>query len=193
MNRSKGKRANTHREQLFEDLVYVLMSVIIAYLAVRIGIVNGVVGMLDGYAVLGIFVSGMFFTSIFTTAPAIVLLGGFAQQNSLFAVIMIGAVGAAIGDYFIFRFMRDRVADDVEYVVHATHEERLFSVFHKRIFRWFVPFIGALVIASPFPDEIGIAMLGLSKTKSRNFFFISLLCNAVGIAIIGLVAGNVTL
>jgi len=176
-----------HNKQILQDIVFVLISVTIATVAAKTGLITEIVRFFGGFPILGIFFAGLFFTSIFTTAPAIVLLGGFLMREDLLLVILVGALGAVIGDYFIFRFMRDRVADDIEYVIHATHEEKYISIFKKRIFRWMVPFIGALIIASPLPDELGIAMLGLSKTKSWNFVIISYFFNALGIALIGIV------
>jgi membrane protein YqaA with SNARE-associated domain len=176
------------RRQLTEDVIYILLSIAVSFIAVKTGFVNGAVGALGDYAIVGIFIGGIFFTSIFTTVPAIALLGGFALNSDIFVLIFVGALGATLGNYLIFCFMKDRIADDVEFIAHVTHEEKLFSIFKKRIFRWIVPFIGALIIASPFPDELGVAMLGLSKTKSTNFIIIAFLFSAVGIAIIGIVA-----
>jgi len=59
---------------------------------------------------------------------------------------------------------------------------------HLRLFRWSMVLFGALVIASPLPDEIGLAMMGLSKVKTLLFIPISFSLNAFGILIIGLIA-----
>jgi len=177
----------SHKKQIFQDVLYILLSVLVAYIAIRIGFVGELVGYFNGCSAGGIFLAGLFFTSVFTTVPAMVLLSAFASNSDLVTVVLVGALGAAIGDYLIFHFIRDRVALDVEYILRATHKEKLKLIFHKRIFRWFVPLIGAIIIASPLPDELGIAMLGISKTKSRNFIFISYIFNVIGIMIIALV------
>ena len=57
-----------------------------------------------------------------------------------------------------------------------------------RIFRWLIAFLGALIIASPLPDELGLTMMGFSKIKTSLFIPISFLLNSLGILIIGLIA-----
>ena len=51
-----------------------------------------------------------------------------------------------------------------------------------------MPVLGTLVIASPLPDELGVAMLGLAKTDKKSFLIISYLGNFLGILAIGGVA-----
>ena len=47
-----------------------------------------------------------------------------------------------------------------------------------------VPLLGALIIASPFPDEIGLLMFGVSKLKYRELLVITYLLNTAGILLI---------
>ena len=44
--------------------------------------------------------------------------------------------------------------------------------------------IGAIIIASPFPDEIGVSLMGISKMKTYQFILISFLLNAIGIFLV---------
>ena len=48
--------------------------------------------------------------------------------------------------------------------------------------------MGGLIIASPFPDELGIGLLGFSKMRTRWFVLLSFTFNFIGIFLIGLVA-----
>jgi hypothetical protein len=57
-----------------------------------------------------------------------------------------------------------------------------------RVFRAVMPFLGALIIASPLPDELGLVFLGISKLKTRYFLPLSFVLNFFGILIIGLIA-----
>ena len=54
--------------------------------------------------------------------------------------------------------------------------------------RWFLMGVGALIIALPLPDEIGLVMMGLSRMKARHLIPISFVLNSLGIALVGLVA-----
>lgn len=142
---------------------------------------------------IGFFVAGMFFTSAFTTAPAIVLLGEFAQHNNILTVALLGGIGAVVGDFILFTFVKDRVSIDLKYIFELSRGrnpliKRLSAVFHARLFRFFAPFVGGLIIASPLPDELGVTILGLSKMNNKVFLLISLCFNIIGIYVIGSVA-----
>lgn len=145
--------------------------------------------MTAGRELWGSFFAGLFFTSVFTTAPAMVTLGQIAAANSLYATAFLGALGAATGDLIIFRFFRDRFGRHVmELLRHQGAGKRLRALLHLRFFRWFLLMLGGLIIASPLPDELGISFLGLSRSRGTTFLLISFLANFLGILAIGLVA-----
>jgi len=169
------------------DLGIIALSVVIAIVLVKTGALKSLLASAKEIQFIGSFVAGMFFTSIFTIAPAIVALVEIFQINSLFSVAIFGGLGALVGDLIIFRFVKESLSEDVSYLIQKTKSERFFSIFHLKIFRWLIPFIGALVVASPLPDELGIAMMGLSKMKTSFFIPLSFLLNSFGILIIGLI------
>lgn len=177
------------RRHLIVDLFIIATSVLIAILLVKSGIIVWILSG-AGYAkFIGSFIAGIFFTSAFTTAPAAAAFVELSQFNSIIIMAALGGLGALFGDLVIFRFVKDRFAEDVKYLLSLSGWRRLdFIIFHRRLFRWISVFLGALVIASPLPDEIGIAILGISKIKIRNFIIISYLLNTIGILIIGLLA-----
>ena len=137
---------------------------------------------------IGSFIAGILFVSVFTVAPATVALGEIARVNSLIITAVIGGLGALAGDLIIFRFVRGRISQDFSYLVKISKSERLVLIFKLKLFKWLIPFIGALIVASPLPDEIGLAMLGLSRMKTSVFILSSFLLNSIGILIIGLIA-----
>ncbi len=192
MSKSTPKRSaktNTERKRQFLiDMVLLAASISFAIWFAETGLTHKVVGYFSAFPLLGIFIAGMFFTSVFTTAPAIVLLGDFAQTTSLPTLAIVGALGAMVGDYVLFRFVKGHVSDDIDYLLSFGRKNRFSAIFKTRLFRYFVPFIGALIIASPFPDEIGITMMGVSKMSSRAFFIITLAMNILGVGIIGWLA-----
>ncbi len=183
---------NKQTKHLSYDLLIVTVSIVCAIFLVEEGFVSSVVTSLGNLGWLGIIIAGSFFTSIFTTAPAIAILGTFAMTTSLPELVILGAFGAMCGDYIIFRFVKDRVSGDFNYILSFAKGNRLAAIFRTKLFRFFVPFIGALIIASPFPDEIGVAMIGASKVRGRVFFCLSFVANALGILVIWLAARAVT-
>lgn len=137
------------------------------------------------------FIAGMFFTSVFTTVPAIAALGEITQlSQSLLLVAIFGGLGALCGDLIIFRFMRDRFGEDILRLVRNSGNGKLRSIVRLKSFRWPTFFLGALVIASPLPDELGLTMMGFSKTKTSLFIPVSFVFKFLGILVIGFVAKN---
>ncbi|MFA6601845.1 MAG: hypothetical protein WCT02_03230 [Candidatus Paceibacterota bacterium] len=173
------------------DVVIVTFSIILAITLSKMGIVHNLVAGLGEYKYIGALVSGFFFTSAFTTPASIALLSEFSQTMPPIILGVMGGFGAMLGDYILFRFMRDRVADDLAFLLSSARKRRFALMFKTRLFHFLLPFIGALIIISPFPDELGITLLGFSKLKSKTFLMISFIMNAVGIAIIGFIAMKV--
>ena len=157
---------NNHGNNLVRDLALVILSVFIAIILAKTGALKDLITSTQEVRFIGSFISGILFVSVFTAAPATVALGEIAQSNSVITVAIIGGLGALIGDFIIFRFVKDRVSQHFSYLIKVSKSERFFSIFKLRLFRWIIPFVGALIIASPLPDEIGVAMLALSKMKN---------------------------
>ena len=165
-----------------------MLSILIAIILAKTGALQDLITSTQEVKFVGSFIAGILFVSVFTVAPATIALGEIAQSNSAITVAIIGGLGALIGDLIIFRFVRDRVSQHLFYLIKISKSERLFSIFKLRLFRWIIPFVGALIIASPLPDEIGVSMLGLSKMKNSYFILLSFILNSAGILIIGLIA-----
>lgn len=125
---------------------------------------------------------------MFTIAPATVILGELAQELPLAGVTILGGVGAACGDFILFRFVRDRIAQDLAYVRTLPQAHQRHAILRSHIPRFVWPLLGALIIASPLPDELGILLMGLSRMNARTFFPISIVLNSLGILLIGLAA-----
>src|SRR3989338_5890405 len=164
---------NNNKYNLIKDTSIIALSVLIAIILVKAEVLVSILASSKELELFGSFIAGMFFTSIFTVAPATVVLAEIAQVNSIFWVALFGGVGAMIGDLIIFRFVKNRLSDDILYLLKKSKSERLVSIFRLRIFRWLIAFLGALIIASPLPDELGLAMIGFSKIKTSLFIPIS--------------------
>lgn len=69
----------------------------------------------------------------------------------------------------------------------GTHLVRLL---HTPYFMWLAPVLGAMVIISPFPDEVGVSLMGISKLKHWQFLVLSFMLNSLG-ALLVVVAARV--
>lgn len=176
------------KNHLIKDAGIIGISIAVALLLAKTGAVREILHVTQGFWFLGSFIAGLFFTSVFTTAPATIVLAGIAQSNSIFWVAFLGGIGALVGDLVIFRFIKERLSADFLYLIKKSESERLISIFRLKLFRWLFPLVGALIVASPLPDELGLAMMGLSKMKTSLFIPLSFLLNFLGITVIGLIA-----
>jgi len=177
---------------LLQDIAIIALSIMLAVVLVKTKVLSDLLLSTNQMKILGSFVAGMFFTSFFTTAPAIAALGEIAQSGSIVMTALVGAVGAVVGDLIIFHFIKDRLSEHfLELVSHNSIWNRTRFLFKYRYFKWFTFLLGGFLIASPLPDELGIGLLGFSKMKSKYFIPVSFIFNFIGIIIIGLVANNI--
>ena len=174
---------------VLQDVGIVAMSFLVAIILVKTDTIGTILKSVEQFHQIGSLIAGMFFTSIFTTAPAIVALGELAKVNSVFSNALLGAVGAVLGDLVIFRFVRDRLSEHLtELIKHDSSWKRIKLLFRLKYFKWFTFLIGGLILASPFPDELAIGLFGVSKMKIPLFILVSFVFNFIGIFIIGTIA-----
>lgn len=183
------EKRNGNENHILQDIAIIVLSVLVAVLLVRTNVLAGFLISIRELGIIGAFVAGMFFTSIFTTAPAIVTLGEISFLQGIFSTALFGAAGAVLGDLIIFRFVRDRFSGHVaEIMTHQSVWRRFHLLFKRRFFRWITFLVGGLILASPLPDELGIAVLGFSKMRVKYFALLSFVFNFFGIIVIGFVA-----
>ena len=101
-----------HRLRMRSDIGIIAASVFFAVYLVAGGILEQAFSALGDLFLLGAFFAGIFFTSVFTVFPAMAVLGELATQAPLFPIALAGATGAAIGDFVIFKFLRDHILGD---------------------------------------------------------------------------------
>ena len=181
-------RHKLDRGKFIRDIVIILLSVVITILMIRIGGLQEILSVAQEAAIIGSVIAGFFFTSIFTIAPAAIALAEISQHASSWSVALWGGLGAACGDLILFLFVRDVFLDDLRAALPIRRIKRFLSPLHYGSARWIVPMVGALIIASPLPDELGISLMGMSKIRLWQFFIISFVMNALGIFAIASVA-----
>src|SRR3989344_1700542 len=181
----------SHRRNnlLLQDMAIIVLSVGIAVVLVKTNIFGKVLTSTKELELLGSFVAGMFFTSVFTTVPAIVTLGEIAHANSVILTAILGSMGALAGDLIIYKFVRDRLSEYLmELIKYQGGGKRVRMLFRLKYFGWLTFLVGGFIIASPLPDELGVSLLGFLKMRMRFFIALSLVFNFVGILLIGIVA-----
>lgn len=146
---------------------------------------------MDSSKSFGIFASflvGMFYASIFTAAIALALLADLSQTTPWYEVIFMAGLGCTVGDFILLRFIKDKFSDDFLSVL----EDKFGNVWKKSDrynYLKVVSFmVGAIVVASPLPDEIGLAFMGVSGVHAKYFLPVTFVLNLIGITCIYLLA-----
>lgn len=164
----------------------VLASIVVAFWIASSDTMPSMIAWIVEYKLIASFVLGFFFTSVLTAVPTMVVITESAEYLPLRELALIGGLGAVCGDLLLFRFVRSRFA---ERVMQAAASPRIIKVGKKIAqgpFWWLLPVLGALVVASPLPDELGIMLLGVSHLRLIQFVPIIYVANALGILSIAL-------
>jgi hypothetical protein len=175
-------------KKLLIDILIVTASVILAIYLSYSGGLQYLFDLVGDNLVIASVLTGLFFTSFFTTPLAIAMFANIAHQGNIFLIALLGGLGAVVGDSILFFFVRDRVVKDSAFLMSGPRWKRILRIFKKRRFRRILPIVGAIIIASPLPDELGLALLGVSTLSRPQFFLLSFAMNSLGIFIILLVA-----
>lgn len=169
----------------YKNLTIFFLSIIFAFILSRVDSFHSFLIHLGSLGYLGAFVSGVLFVSTFTVATGALILFILSETLSPFEIGLIAGLGAVFGDFTIFRFVKNNLTQEVTSIYNSVDSDHHFTkVFHSKYFSWTLPVIGALIIASPFPDEIGVSLMGVSKMKTYQFLIVSFILNAIGIFLV---------
>ncbi len=175
-------RARARRE-LAKDLLYISIGIVGAIFLSGNGFIDFTIRLLGGQE-LASFVAGVFFTSAFTIAPASVALAHIGQLADIHTVTLWGGLGAMCGDLLLFLFIRDKFSKDLREAFKPLFIKHIVSSFHIGFMKWLAPLLGAAIIASPLPDELGLALMGLSKTKTLVLIPVAFVMNVIGVYLV---------
>jgi uncharacterized membrane protein YdjX (TVP38/TMEM64 family) len=171
----------------YKGIIIALVGIFLAIVLSKVPAFHNFIKGFAEFGYLGVIVVGIFFVSTFTVATSLLALVYLLGFYNPFYIALLAGFGAVIGDLLIFRFVRDNLSDElktVAYKIPYFRDKRIIKLIHNHYFAWILPFVGAVIIASPFPDEIGVSLLGLSKVAKWRFVIISFLLNTVGIFVL---------
>ncbi len=124
----------------------------------------------------------IFYSYGFTAAPATVLLLIMSQEVNLISGALIGGLGGLLADTLIFSLIRFSMNDELKALRKERPVHYFISKIPKPVNKYLIPILGGLIIASPLPDEIGVAMLaGSKKISTPIFLLISFGASTIGI------------
>lgn len=172
----------------YKNTFFLLVSLAVFFYFADSVFVRNMIDRIGNMGYFGSFITGIFFVYTFTVAPAVVVLYHLADTLNPLGVALLAGLGAVVGDYIIFRFMRNKVFKELKPLFEKFGGSTLRKIFFTPYFAWLIPFAGIFIIASPIPDEVGISMLGASKIKNWQFLLLAFILNALGIFVVVTIA-----
>ncbi len=169
----------------YKNLTLVFLGISLAFIISKNNAFHQFLLHLGEFGYVGAFIAGILFVSVFTVATGAIILFALAEYLHPIELAIIAGLGAVIGDLTIFRLVKNDLLSEInEIYTHHLNGRYLTPLFHTKYFSWMLPVIGAIIIASPFPDELGITLMGISKMKTISFLLISFFLNSFGIFLI---------
>jgi hypothetical protein len=174
----------------YPKLLAFLLSCLFAYVLFDQGAFDVLATRLNGHGYVSIFLGGLLFSFGFTTPFAVALFAELGDTvNPLLAAPLAG-IGALVSDLCILNFVRLSFVDELHRLSATALFQRIRSlVIHPSLFErirlYLLWSIAGFLIASPFPDELGVTIIsGVSTIDSRRFALLCYLLNTTGILII---------
>jgi hypothetical protein len=164
---------------------YTILMVITFILAWAIGSFSAIDEFASSFAttntIVFTIIAGAMYSFSFTAGLAVVLFAHVpVAAETHIQLALIGAFGGLLADLLIFRFIKDVILHELGKKAEAfiARETR------SRGRRIIMQIIGAIIIASPFPDEIGLTFMGLSHITFWRLVILTYILDAIGIYIL---------
>lgn len=161
-----------------------ILSLSFAWWLIKSGMLDNLVHSILPLTFVAEFISGLFYTSFLTSPIAVAMLIVLATDSNPIILALLAGAGSVVGDLIIVKILRKDLSKDLNLASHQLHIDRINKILGKFKLDFIVPFMGALIIASPLPDELGLMMLGASKLKYHQIAIISYILNTAGILLI---------
>lgn len=163
-----------------KNIIFLLLGILVAFVFSRSQTFNNLLLHLGNFGYLSAFIAGMLFVSTFTIVTGALILMTLAKTLSPMELILLAGIGAVIGDLLIFLFVKDEVTKEIEPIYEEIAGSHLKKILHTKYFGWTLPVVGAFIIISPLPDELGVSLMGVSKMKINKFLVISWVSHTLG-------------
>lgn len=145
----------------------------------------GRLGIIDAYAtqaaeanqLLYTVISGAMYSFSFTAGFSVLLFSKLSlTQEMVLPLSLIAALGGLLADLLIFRFIKDVILHEL-----GDHTKRFIAKTTKtKVAKVALGALGAAIIASPFPDEIGLTFMGVSKIKFWELVVLTYVLDTIG-------------
>lgn len=174
-----------------KNTLFLVLGLILFFILTKTPEVDSFIKGVGTLGIVGALIAGFFFVSTYTVVPAAFVIFELAKYQNPLVIAAVAAISSMLGDYIIFRFVKDRVLHELKPYMEKFKTPKINQVFKTPYFAWLLPISGALIIASPLPDEVGVSLMGVSKMKNQHFLLLAYVLNMLGILFVALLAHSV--
>lgn len=140
---------------------------------------------------LAVFIGGLLFSFGFTSPFGIGVFLEIGHKVDPILAGLLGGLGALLSDLVIFEIMRFELFHDEMHRIRSSrivvwaHKVLHHEKFPETIRRYLLWSFAGIVIASPLPDEFGVALVSsLTDIRARSFALLCLTFNTLGIILL---------
>jgi uncharacterized membrane protein YdjX (TVP38/TMEM64 family) len=145
------------------------------------------------------FFAGALFSLSFSVVPAAALLLVLSHEQIFLLSGLVASTGAMVSDMLVFQFSRKNFSNKSQEELKAEasqskifiYIDRLSSHLSKKYSQRFETaitlFVASLIIITPLPNELGIALASTTKLSLKQFFILSYVFNIFGVFILLLI------
>ena len=138
--------------------------------------------LLNGLGWWGALLLGFLYSYAFTSALSSAGWLMFDGSRNIFLLAIVGGFGALLADLIIFKFIRNYFDDEIKKLSREKAFIAIGRIIPRPIRLIILPFLGALVISSPLPDELGVTLIAIEKKFPEKYFIaLSFILNTLGI------------
>lgn len=135
------------------------------------------------------FLSGFFFNFGFTFAPSVAALIVLSNTQHFLLSGIVASLGSIFGNYFFYRIIKISFEDEIKQLSSSSLFKAVAQKLHNKTPLWIrsyiLPIFAGIIVSTPLPDELGVAMIASShKISFPIFSVVTFVFSAFGIFII---------
>jgi hypothetical protein len=165
----------------YKNLTFIFISILLTIVLSKYDFFNKFLFETRYIPFIGSFIAGILYVSASTAALGILMLADLSKKLSPIEIALIAGLGGAVADFGIFRFFKNNLLSEITPIYDRLGGQKLTRLMRHKLLKWSLPIIGAIIIASPFPDELGIGLMGLTNIKSYQFVLLCLALDIMGV------------
>lgn len=164
----------------YKHTTLALLAIALFVFIIDSALIVGVVHALDEIGYVSGLIAGALSVSFFTAVPALVLIVDLAQQFDALLLALLIATGSVLGDWLIIKFFEERIFTELAPLIDKLRLRHIKKALERPATRWILVLVGAFFISSPLPDEVGLALMGISRSNRWVVLSICFVLNFVG-------------